>query len=299
MDEQGRPRKLMKCSTIDDLMREADKAMDRRNGGRVKKSLGTEDEETVADLRGGYTLVRMLTPKALDLESDRMHHCVGHGSYDARLRAGWGRFLSVRDRKLRPVATIELRHENNGRWSVEQIQGKRNGRPAREIMDALRTYAVEQDWCQRHYWWPVAEAPDDVYYDLDRIPEGATVEHLEINDYELSIYPGIALPEGLTVIGDADLSPQVRLPEDMTVGQVLTFTKRSEDDPLIRLPESLDAEEIRIGAAADLAKPIPTHLAHRIKYRVEKLTGFAWSAMEWVDELHPLEDDEPEPGPGM
>jgi hypothetical protein len=297
VDERGRPRKLLKCSTIADLMREANKAMDRRNSQQAK-TLGPDDESLVADLGNGYSLVQMLTPEALDLESARMHHCVGHGAYDDALKSGWSRFLSLRDRKRRPEATIELRRESNGWWSMRQISGKRNGRPASDVMEILRAYAVAQEWQDRHCWWPVAEAPNDVYYDLDRIPEGATVEYLEINDYELSIYPDLALPDGLTVIGNADLSPEVRLTENMTVGRVLTFTRRGEGDPLITLPESLHAEEIRVGAAADLARPIPTHLVHRIKYRVEKMTGFAWSAMEWVDELHPLdEDDDPAPQP--
>jgi hypothetical protein len=298
VDEQGRPRKLLKCKTFEDLEREANKAMDRRNGQQAK-ALGPDDESFIADLGDGYSLVQMITPEALDLESARMHHCVGHGAYDGALKSGWSRFLSLRDRKRRPVATIELRRESNGRWSIRQIEGKRNERPPRKVMEVIRSHATKGNWRDRHCWWPVAEAPDDVYYDLDRIPEAATVEYLEINDYELSIYPDLALPAGLTVLGDADISPSVRLPEGMTVNRVLTFTRRSEGDPKIVLPESLHAEEIRVGLAADLARPIPAHLVHRIRFRVEKMSGYSWSAMEWVDELHPIDDDESEPGPGM
>lgn len=281
VDAQARPKKLMKCSTYDDLAREADRYFEKRNGN-MAKALGPDDESFLADLSNGYSIVEMLTPEALDLESASMHHCVGHGSYDARLRAGWARFLSVRDRKRRPVATVALRQEPNARWSIDQIQGKRNERPAREVMDALRMYAVDRNWWYRQYWWPVVDSSGGGEYDLDRIPEGATILSLEVNDYELEIFPDLALPAGLTVLCDADLSPRVRLPEDMTVGRVLTFTKRSEDDPLIRLPESLHAEETRVGAAADIERPIPTHLVHRIRYRVEKLTGLSYSPMSFV-----------------
>lgn len=193
-DEKGRPRKLTKCGTIADLLREADKAMDRRNGGRSKKSLGLEDEEVVADLGGGYSIVRLLTPEALDLESDRMHHCVGDGAYDKKLASGWWQYLSVRDCKNRPVATIELGQENNGCWGIVQIQGKRNGRPAREIMNVIHPYALEERWQDRHYWWPSAKTPGGVEYSLDSIPAGATVFHLDIDPGALWVYPDLALP---------------------------------------------------------------------------------------------------------
>jgi hypothetical protein len=113
IDDCGRPRKLLKCSSYDDLMREADKAMARRNAQQGKK-LGPEEEAFEADLGGDYTLVRLLTPGALDMESRRMHHCVGHGSYDGKLASGWTRILSVRDGKYQPVATIESAREPDG-----------------------------------------------------------------------------------------------------------------------------------------------------------------------------------------
>lgn len=276
LDERGRPRKLLKCRSIDDLMREADKAMDRRNAQQAK-ALGPDDESFVADLGGGYTLVRMLTPEALDLESSRMHHCVGHGAYDARQREGWGRYLSVRDKKGRPVATIELQCEPNEEWLINQLQGKRNTRPAREVMDVLHAYAVEQDWRERHFWWPSVITVDGSEFDVDRIPAGVTIRHLDIHVGMLAIYPGLELPAGLTALGHAYLPPGIKLPEDMTLNGVLEFTRRIDGDPLIVLPDSLVANEIRVGAREDLAQPIPEHLPPRIRYRIQKLTGHTYS----------------------
>jgi hypothetical protein len=107
LDERGRPRKLLKCGSFDDLAREADKEMARKNA-QVAKALSSGDEQRVADLADGYSLVRLLTPAALDLESRRMHHCVGHGSYDRGVLEGDSEILSLRDRKGRPVLTVEL-----------------------------------------------------------------------------------------------------------------------------------------------------------------------------------------------
>lgn len=181
---------------------------------------------------------------------------------------------------------------------MNQIAGKRNERPDIEVMDVIRTYADEQDWWQRHYWWPVAEDPGGAEYHLDCIPVGATLLYLEADDWSLAVYPDLTLPAGLTVQGNANISARIRLPEDMTVTGFIEFL-REIDDPRIILPESLDAEEIRVGSADDLARPIPAHLIPRIKCKVEKLSGHSFNSMRWVDELHPLEDDEPEPGPGM
>lgn len=291
-DGQGRPRKLLKCSTIADLMHEADKAMDRRNGGRARKALGPEDEERIAVLGGGYFLVGLLTPAALDLESDRLHHCLGDGAYDGLLAAGWGRYLSVRDRKNRPVATIELRQEPNGKWRLNQIAGKHNGRPSREVMDVIRTYAVEQDWWDRHYWWPVVDSPDGIEYDVDRIPAGATIQSLDISQATLETVDRFELPAALTVLGDASLIDGIDIPERMTVCGILSL-----GDPYMQvrkafvLPESLHVDrEVRIWSRDDIVQPVPTHLHHRIRVALRKLTGHSWSDLEWADESHPLDE---------
>lgn len=77
VDEKGRPLKLMKCGSIERLLYEADKAMRKRLQSAVA-ALSEGDEITVATLRDGYTVVRLMTPLALDVESRRMRHCVGH-----------------------------------------------------------------------------------------------------------------------------------------------------------------------------------------------------------------------------
>lgn len=300
VDEQGRPRKLLKCKTFEDLEREANKAMDRRNGQQAK-TLGPDDESLVADLGDGYTLVQMLTPEALDLESARMHHCIGHGAYDQRLKTGWSRFMSVRDRKRRPAATIELRRESNGRWSIRQIEGKRNERPPCEVMDVIRTHATKRNWRDLHYWWPVVDASDGGEYDIDRIPAGATVFSLDISQATVETVGRFELPPDLTVLGDASIVDGIEIPERLTVHGNLSL-----GDPYLQarkpfvLPESLHVDkEIRVWGRGEIVQPVPAHLHHRIRVALRKMTGYKWSDAEWSEEFHPIDEDDPEPGPGM
>jgi hypothetical protein len=293
VDSAGNPKKLMKCSSYDDLMREADRWFDKRHGA-MAKALSPDDEETIADLSDGYSLVQMLTPEALDLESHRMHHCVGHGSYDGKLKAGWGRFLSLRDSKGRPVVTIELRQESNGRWSVQQIEGKRNARPAREIMDVVRDYAIDRDWLDREFFWPVVRASDGVFHDVDRIPEGATLRgDLDVGDAVFDTLGPFDLPTDLTVEGNMLISARMRLPERLTVCGYLQIDSMWSDlgSPL-ELPESLHVDkEIRIGSRGDIGDVIPTHLHHLVRVHRRKLVVRDGATSRWEEDVRGLDDD--------
>lgn len=123
LDEQGRPKKLMKFGSLDAMHAEAEKQM-RKLLTDERPKLGKSDEEDFADEGGEFYLVRMKTPKALRNESNAMRHCVGHGSYDCRLTENRSLMLSLRDRKGWPHMTIEVA---NG--SVVQARGKANSQP--------------------------------------------------------------------------------------------------------------------------------------------------------------------------
>ncbi|NKF31328.1 hypothetical protein HER21_33340, partial [Pseudomonas sp. BGM005] len=74
-DSQGRPKKLLKASTIEDLAREADKFLMRQlDQHRSEIMLTADDEQFLLDLGAGYSLVRLLTPWALDQESVALKH---------------------------------------------------------------------------------------------------------------------------------------------------------------------------------------------------------------------------------
>ncbi|WP_075293074.1 PcfJ domain-containing protein [Pararhizobium arenae] len=140
LDESGRPRKLVKCQTIFELVREADKGLRHRKSAAAAP-LGSEDEGFVCDLGVGHTLVHLLTPKALQREGSRMHHCIGFGSYDSRLADNDYCLLSVRDPDGRPLATLELDGD-----VVRQFRGPCNTDPAAHVVHLLAGVADERSW---------------------------------------------------------------------------------------------------------------------------------------------------------
>jgi hypothetical protein len=101
LDTEGRPLKLMKCGTIERLTHEADRAMKRWNSKPITEpSVGTEH---VFDCGEGYSIFKLVTPEALDVESGVMGHCVGNGAYDSALKNGSSK--STRYGTLRVGAT--------------------------------------------------------------------------------------------------------------------------------------------------------------------------------------------------
>lgn len=130
LDDQGRPKKLMKFGSLEAMFAEADKAM-RRALSKERASLGEGDESVFADDGGDYRIVRLKTPRALDTESGEMRHCVGQGGYDHRLADRDYLLLSLRDRRNYPHATIEVRANR-----IIQFRGKANHEPKAEYRDA-------------------------------------------------------------------------------------------------------------------------------------------------------------------
>lgn len=130
LDDLGRPKKLMKFGSLGAMVVEADKAM-RLALSKERASIGETDETVFADDGGDYRIVRLKTPRSLDVESGEMRHCVGHGSYDHRLADPDYFVLSLRDRRNYPHATIEVRA---GR--IIQFRGKANHKPKPVYRDA-------------------------------------------------------------------------------------------------------------------------------------------------------------------
>jgi hypothetical protein len=134
VDAQGRPKKLLKFSTLDDVAKEVDKSMLKaaQKGAGVKLKEG--DESLFMNLEGGFRVVRLLTAEALDAESAMMQHCVGSGAYDHKVGTGGVIVLSLRDIHGKPHATLEV---NAGTRTVVQLQGKQNAVPKEEYLTAL------------------------------------------------------------------------------------------------------------------------------------------------------------------
>lgn len=139
VDENNRPKKLMKCRTVQALYDESQKCMrGRQSPKKSAKDLTDADERHVVDLGAGYTVVELLTPEALDAESTRMRHCIGHGNYDAKLSHPGFYYFSIRDADGQPCVTVELAPklvDGEFRSVVRQFQGPRNAAPEPHIVE--------------------------------------------------------------------------------------------------------------------------------------------------------------------
>jgi hypothetical protein len=123
VDARGEPKKLLKCRTLADLVAEATKGLRHRKIA-PEIVLGPNDESFYADLGAGHTLVLLTSPAALRREGNRMHHCVGMGSYDGHIEDPDFHLLSVRDPVGKPLAT-----PGNPRVGCSSVPGSVQCRP--------------------------------------------------------------------------------------------------------------------------------------------------------------------------
>lgn len=149
-DPHGEPKKLAKCGSLEQLVREANKGFrfrpeDRLHDGNLPAVAipepGPDDESEIADLGAGHMLVQLLTPLALRIEGARMRHCLSHGGYDIRLRDSRFRYYSVRGPDGLPIATLELAGD-----VVRQFRGPRDARPSEAVVDLMSRHAAENQW---------------------------------------------------------------------------------------------------------------------------------------------------------
>lgn len=141
VDHLGHPKKLMKYCALERIFAEADKVMIRKSRGLGRRLLSDGAEEVVATLEDGYSIVRLLTPEALDAETTEMQHCVGQGAYDAALTDGKTVLLSLRDEHGKAHATIEVCD-----GLVEQVQGKQNKPPKAKYIPLIASYFRQTDY---------------------------------------------------------------------------------------------------------------------------------------------------------
>lgn len=232
LDDQGRPKKLMKFSTVKGILAEADKAMlvFAQKNGNLKLTEG--DEEVWLDLENGYVLVQLLTPAALDRESSVMQHCIGGGGYDRYLQNGERRFLSLRDAYGKAHATIEVK--SDGR--IVQLQGKQNAIPARRYIAAMRMAFFRPDFNPSDNMDRLGFvlSSDGEMLDKYNLPTGAEI----VGDLSYRLHnQEFGLPDGLTVLGSLHLHgyPHRRLPSGLTVKGAFVLAGSKVE----RLPDDL------------------------------------------------------------
>ena len=97
-------------------------------------------------LPGNTFAYRLLTPRALDFESDNMGHCVGRGYYDVDVINDKTRIYSIRDERGEPHVTFEVKEPEDSVFVVEQCNGKQNKAPVQKYMDAVQALVEKMNW---------------------------------------------------------------------------------------------------------------------------------------------------------
>jgi hypothetical protein len=250
VDDQGRPRKLLKFSDLDGVLKEANKAM-------IKRAMHTpvinieEGEEVLEQLLdSGWYMVRLLTPRALDNESAEMQHCVGHGTYDTRVENGQVLILSLRDPHNKPHVTIEVDTRTN---SIVQIRGKQNAKPKAEYARRVRNFIHDRDFDSVYRPIEIGLVMDELGkpHSIDNLPAGLAIKgNLDLTDYAL-----IALPEFLEVRGDLKIAGSAirELPRGLRVtGSLLAAKSRLERLPVTHgIARSIDVSSTSITELPD------------------------------------------------
>lgn len=176
VDDLGRPKKLLKFSTLEDIVKEADKAMLKASQKLRGVRIIDGDEQLEMELEDGCYVVRLLTPAALDRESGFMQHCIGQGGYDSRLEDDNYRYWSLRDPFGKPHVTIEARKEDHSdAMKAKQISGKQNAFPVEKYALMLGPFfarhKVDISLYEGRYGFNILGA-DGTFLDKRNLPTG-------------------------------------------------------------------------------------------------------------------------------
>lgn len=239
-DEKGRPKKLMKFGSMEQIIKEADKAMKIANQKMGQVTLVEGEEELVYAFDDGYSIVRMLTTTSLDRESSQMQHCIGQGAYDDKLNNSRYQYLSLRDRFGKPHVTFEIID-----GVVDQMQGKQNTFPETRYVDVLTPWIVKSDfdWSQKAgrirpikdthgVWQDITDLPDGFHY-----PRNLTIAHSGVR----------SLPENMRIDGNLTLLeiPSIKIPRSIQVEKSIALLHIKDDIllPKFNNPEILVTAE--------------------------------------------------------
>jgi hypothetical protein len=277
VDEQGRPLKLLKFSSMEGITKEADKTM-RIEAQKLRNVILSEgDEEFHSSLSNGMYLVRLLTSTALDRESVEMQHCIGQGAYDELLDDEAFEFLSLRDRFGKAHATLEI---TDG--VITQLQGKQNEPPIKEYIEALLPFLMKH---RLDIYIPARLCGFVVdvngrWHQLDNLPRNLKVADLDLTGVDIT-----SLPDGLKVNGNLFVAktPLTELPRGLIVGRNLymyrTGIKRLEaatiGGSLFASNSALEyiAEDVKIGSSIYIKGSSVRHIPDSIDGRTAVFTS--------------------------
>jgi hypothetical protein len=201
----GKPKKLLKFSTVQDVVREADEYFRKKTANAAKLAVAEDspDEKSVYSLQEGYRIVKLLSSTALDREGSLMGHCVGAGGYDNSLKSGRAVFFSLRDPRNRPHVTMEVRVADK---KVLQARGKQNAYPIQKYAKMIEAFSNQEGYDLSGEKVGLAElrTPDGHILDPDNLPEDRVViagnhggwQTLALDNQGIERWPRIVEVEG-------------------------------------------------------------------------------------------------------
>jgi hypothetical protein len=269
LDSDGIPKKLAKIGSLAALEREIEKQMARTNmrlGSGTRLPEGEEKVEMAFD--DGWTIVRLLTPAALDTESVAMQHCVGHGGYDERLLRGEYRYLSLRDPANKPHVTFELKPDgDSGTLFMVQMQGKQNSRPLRKYTVRVVEY-LERNSVSAQGYGLISDIHGKVHF-LDSLPETLELDR-DITFRRVNVGPDFRMPRVVRARNIIFLGPFDQMPQEVVANGNLSLEGDQHLPTSFRLkgtltiinnrvvkalPENLEVENLSLVRTPTLSLP--------------------------------------------
>ena len=171
---------------------------------REKESL-EQDTKIIMNFDDGYKVVRLMTPVALDKESEYMGHCVGYGEYDVNVLSGTTEFYSIRDANSEPHVTIAV---EEGR--IVQCRGKGNKGISTKYVPYARKFVLEKDIDPSYDAKNMGLCIDieDNIYDFYNIPADTMFRHFDLSIMDFPELPDLS---NCTVLGrfSCDKNPKL------------------------------------------------------------------------------------------
>ncbi|MCS4089685.1 PcfJ domain-containing protein [Rhizobium sp. BK176] len=207
LNENGIPFKLAKFGTVEQIVDEANKAMAKRRGDGATRKSHAGGTESVYDAGDGWSIVRLLTPEALDIEGHEMGHCVGQGAYDYGLSKNTVGIYSLRDPYGKSHVTLEIKHSMA---ELRQIKGKQNKPPKAEYMRRLLGWPDLKDLSVQDTELPPGFAVDRTrgIIELASLNSGEVFEGnivVELvkgqDNYVIPLQPGVTVKGDVAIMG--------------------------------------------------------------------------------------------------
>lgn len=147
---------------------------------------GTQKIMTMSD---GLYITQLLSPEALDFETQCMGHCIGTGGYDADVLTGAVQIYSLRDKNGMPHVTFEVK---NG--CVKQCKGKGNKAPILKYIPYIQEFVnanhFEIEGDIKHMG---LIKQDGRYYNIWDLPQGFVVKcDIDLSEMGLTQLPNLS-----------------------------------------------------------------------------------------------------------